>query len=267
MNNIVINFEQILEFAKSYGLSLAKKRAILREYLQSKILEIIYQQKISLNLFFVGGTSLRFLRGLDRFSEDLDFNVIDVEDLQIDSLMNNLTKQLNQENISVDLYRNKTKRRVYYELRFKGLLYELELSSNPEEKLMIKFDFERFWRGQKREVSLFNRYGFLNEIVTIPLGQMLVQKLFAYLNRKQTLPRDIYDVVWLYSQGARVDWKYVKTNRISRSVLERAHTKFQKEIKSLKTLQHKLKPFLIDENDVKKLSLFPKVIKHLNGAN
>ena len=263
MNNIVANFEQILEFAKSYGLPLTKKRAILREYLQSKILEIIYQQKVSLNLFFVGGTSLRLLRGLDRFSEDLDFDFVDTESLQIDTLMNNLVKQLKQENIQVDFYRNKTEKRVYYELRFKDLLYELGISSNPQEKLMIKFDFENFWQEQKREVVLFNRYGFLTEMVTVPLDQILVQKLFAYLNRKQTLPRDIYDIVWLYSQGARVDWEYVKANHLPKYFLKEALIKFQQEEKNLRLLRRKLRPFLVNETNVEKLSFFPKLITQL----
>ncbi len=263
MNNIVANFEQILEFAKSYGLPLAKKRAILREYLQSKILEVIYHQKISLNLFFVGGTSLRLLRGLDRFSEDLDFDFVNIESSHIDALMNNLAKQLKQENIQVDFYRNKTEKRVYYELRFKDLLYELGISSNPEEKLVIKFDFEDFWRGQKRELVLFNRYGFLTEVATIPLDQILVQKLFAYLNRKQTLPRDLYDIIWLYSQGARVDWEYVKVNRIPKDFLKKALIKFKQEEKSLKLLRRKLRPFLIDEDNIEKLSFFPRVLQEL----
>ncbi len=263
MNNIVANFEQILEFAKSYGLPLAKKRAILREYLQSKILEIIYKQKISINLFFVGGTSLRLLRGLDRFSEDLDFDLINIEDSQIDNLTDSLVRQLRQENINVDFYRNKTEKRIYYELRFKDLLYELGISSNPEEKLMIKLDFERFWRGQRREVVLFNRYGFLTEVVTIPLNQALVQKFLAYLNRKQTLPRDIYDIIWLYSQGARIDWEYVKANHIPKDFLKKALIKFQQEEKNLKLIRRKLRPFLINEDNIEKLSFFPKVITQL----
>lgn len=102
MNNILDSFDQILKFAQSYGLPSTKKRAILREYLQVKILEIIYQERISKNLFFVGGTALRLLRGLDRFSEDLDFDILGITSVQIDSLMRLVHTRLLKENLVVD---------------------------------------------------------------------------------------------------------------------------------------------------------------------
>ena len=263
MNNIIANFEQILKFAASYGLPPTKKRGILREYLQSKILEIIYNQRLSLNLLFVGGTSLRLLRGLDRFSEDLDFNVINLTTSQIEGLMNTLIKQLKQQNLEIDFYRNKTRKRTYYEIRFKNLLYELGISLNPEEKLTIKFDFEKFWKGQQKELVLFNRYGFLTEITTISLNQMLTQKVFAYINRQQTLPRDMYDIVWLYSQGAKIDWKFINDNRLPKNLIQKALAKFNQDKRHLNTLARKLRPFLINESNLTKLSLLPKVLERL----
>ena len=81
------NFDEVLRQAQDYNLPQEKKRAILREYLQTKILSLIYQEAISKNLFFVGGTALRILRGLDRFSEDLDFDSVEVTPSQIQKLI------------------------------------------------------------------------------------------------------------------------------------------------------------------------------------
>lgn len=260
MNNIVTNFDQILEFGRNYGLPMTKKRGILREYLQVKILDLIYQEKISVNLFFVGGTCLRLLYGLDRFSEDLDFDLVAIDQPQAKKLMKSVYQQLLRENISVDFYQNITARRAYWEFRFKNLLYELGLTTQPEEKLMIKFDFETFWQGQKRQVVLLNRYGFLVNVVTIPLDQILTQKLFAYTRRKQTLPRDIYDIIWLIAQGAKPDWSFAKKNNLPLDLVGEVIAKFEKEKKKLKTLKLKLKPFLVNENNVEKLELFPKLV-------
>src|SRR3989339_1351627 len=135
MNNLVDNFSQILVFGKNYGLPFEKKKAILREYLQSRVIEIIYQQKKSADLVFVGGTALRLLRGLDRFSEDLDFDIDEsISSSQIKKLMENVNQQLTKENILVDLYSNTTAKRSYFELRFKNLLYDLSISKNKEDK-------------------------------------------------------------------------------------------------------------------------------------
>jgi predicted nucleotidyltransferase component of viral defense system len=46
------------------------KRALLREYLQCKILEIIAASEYATKLSFLGGTALRIIYNNTRFSED-----------------------------------------------------------------------------------------------------------------------------------------------------------------------------------------------------
>lgn len=261
MNSLVANFAQILEFAKNYGLPLTKKRAILREYLQVRILDFLYRQKVSLNLFFVGGTSLRLLYGLDRFSEDLDFDLSKkCSTEEVDKLIKNVYQHFLKENIEVELYRNFTLKRAYYEIRFKNLLYQLNLSVNRQEKLTIKFDFEKKWQKQQREIILLNRYGFLIKTVALPKGQLLAQKIWAYLNRKQTLGRDLYDIIWLILQGTKIDQNFLKDNRLSLEIVEKAKEKFLKEKALLRGLKLKLRPFLIEENYLSRLDEFTPLL-------
>ena len=47
---------------------------MIKEYLQTLVLGRISKEILPGNLTFIGGTSLRFCHGLDRFSEDLDFD-------------------------------------------------------------------------------------------------------------------------------------------------------------------------------------------------
>ncbi len=182
MNMITANFDEVLRFAQNYGLPVLKKRAILREYLQTKILSLLYREIVSQRLFFVGGTSLRLLRTLDRFSEDLDFDAPDIPVSTIDALLHSIAKRLQSENISLDIYHNQTPLKHHYEFRFPALLPELRLSQNREEKLAIKFDVEYAWRGQTREVVTLNRYGLLANVVTKTIDQILIEKLVAYVS-------------------------------------------------------------------------------------
>ena len=46
---------------------------LLKEYLQYKILEIIFSGQFANKLCFIGGTNLRIIHENQRFSEDLDF--------------------------------------------------------------------------------------------------------------------------------------------------------------------------------------------------
>ncbi len=48
---------------------------LVREYLQAFILRSMHEAEAFHCLSFVGGTALRFLHGLPRFSEDLDFSL------------------------------------------------------------------------------------------------------------------------------------------------------------------------------------------------
>jgi len=118
MNSIISSFNQIKQFAKEYGLPAVKKKAIIREYLQVKILDLIYQNPISLNIYFVGGTSLRLLRNLDRFSEDLDFDCSNIQSFDVKNLMDSVYEFLLKEYFlkeHIFLYYNKTKKRQYFE--------------------------------------------------------------------------------------------------------------------------------------------------------
>jgi ATP-dependent Lon protease len=50
------------------------ERAIIREYLQYKILQAIFESKQASKLSFLGGTALRIVHGNSRFSEDIDLD-------------------------------------------------------------------------------------------------------------------------------------------------------------------------------------------------
>ena len=265
MNELIANFDQILGFAKEYNLPLTKKRAILREYLQCKILDIFYRQEVSANIIFTGGTSLRLTCNLDRFSEDLDFDLAgDTTFSEVENAMQNTFHRLEKENFALDFYKNRTSKRHYFELRFKEQLAELNISQNQQEKLSIKFDFDKFWNMHDREVVLLNRYGFLVNVVTITKNQQLVQKFTTYLKKKQTQPRDIYDIVWLISHQAKIDSEFAKKNGVSENLTLLALKKFAKEKHLLPIFQERLKPFLINESYADKLYLFPKMVSSLS---
>lgn len=53
----------------------AKRLNVLREYVQACVLRSLHESEAFRCLSFVGGTALRFLYALGRFSEDLDFSL------------------------------------------------------------------------------------------------------------------------------------------------------------------------------------------------
>ena len=225
MNNIAGNFNQILEQAKE------------------------------------GGTSLRILHGIDRFSENLDFDNLGLTRRELAELVRQTAGDFERENIEVEVSAKLKEGITYHSLRFPKLLFDLKITTNPKEKLMIKVDYSNQWRGQKTETALLSKYGFIEQIVTNPLSQIMVQKLAAYVNRKQTQPRDMYDIVWLYSRGARPDKEFMRVNRMT-DVIARAKEKFSRE-GTTEAVVRRLRPFLFDEREIRKVKLLGDVLKRL----
>ncbi len=261
MNNIISNFNQIVDFAKNQDVPIVKKRAVIREYLQSKFIANLYSQPKSNKLSFIGGTALRLLRDINRFSEDLDFDNLGLSDLEIENLIIEVTRKFKAENIGIEVKSTIREFKNYHEFKFPNLLIDLGITTNPREKLMIKFDYSDTWKAQKTEVVLLNKYGFIENVVTNPLNQVLVQKLSAYLNRKMTQPRDLYDIVWLYSKGARIDQDFASANGLN-DLVKKALTKCKKEGVA-ESFKNKLQPFLFNEEDVSKLKLFESVLSNM----
>ncbi|NCN83166.1 MAG: nucleotidyl transferase AbiEii/AbiGii toxin family protein [Candidatus Pacebacteria bacterium] len=261
MNNIVANFPQILEFAKQLHLPIEKKRGIIREYLQAKFIHDLYGLPQLKKLSFVGGTSLRLLRNLPRFSEDLDFDNLGLELVILEEQFQTVLERWRRESIVVEWLVNKTESGTYFEIRLPELLYELKITTNKKEKLRIKLDQAVQWCGHKTEVVLLNRFGFIEHVVTNTLDQMLVQKLTAYVRRAETQPRDLYDVVWLYAQGAHLDEQFMFANSVT-TLREDAMAKYLVE-QIPAAFARRLQPFLFEQTTVKKLALFGSVLEKL----
>lgn len=265
MNNVISNFDQILTFAREYGMPDHKKRDIIREFLQAQFIVWLYSLGSAGQLSFVGGTSLRLLRGLDRFSEDLDFDNLGLSKAKILDLMEQVASRFSKQNMKVELVVTDSGDKNYFELRFSDLLNQLGISSNPKEKLRIKVDYAQFWQGQKTEVVLFSRYGLVEQVVTNPLDQLLVQKIQSYVGRNSTQPRDMYDVVWLYAHGARWDEQFEKANGLS-DLLALADQKIAQEAIS-DQMKRRLEPFLFEEQGLRKIEHFKLVITELQKAS
>ena len=126
---------------------------------------------------------------------------------------------------------------------------------------MIKIDYADYWHGQLTETILMSKYGIIENVITNNIDQLLVQKLTAYVQRNKTQPRDVYDVIWLFSQGAKFDREFARVNRLQ-NIVQKARQKLKKEGVS-KTLSNRLRPYLFKEENIKKLSLFESVLEKL----
>lgn len=256
--------ETLKEEGKRLNIPPNKNRALIREYLQSKILYYLYQQKLAKELSFIGGSSLRILRDLDRFSEDLDFDNLGLNFSQIKILFEKVKKDLEKEGFEIEYKLRKINNSGIGEMKFKNLLYQLKISSDPNENLVIKINYTTPKLKPETETLILSRFGLVQNIVTNTLSFLFSQKIRAILRRKDLQPRDFYDVVWFLSHKVKINKALfpeigVKDEERLFSKLEKIYLKrIKPEIKNFK---RRLVPFLVEEKKVSYLDIFGKLMK------
>ncbi|PIT87387.1 MAG: hypothetical protein COU31_03175 [Candidatus Magasanikbacteria bacterium CG10_big_fil_rev_8_21_14_0_10_40_10] len=173
------------------------ERAILREYLQCEILSILSDLSGSEDFALIGGTGLRLLYDLDRFSEDLDFDTAHSEPMTI---MEKIVATLTQRNYSVSLRVKNEGREHGGRIIFTDILWSLGLSPHNDESLMIKFEYTSPTPMPPITTRVLSRFGFVAQVVTEPLPALCARKAIALILRKRLQPRDIYDLGWFLSR-------------------------------------------------------------------
>ena len=181
-----------------------RARNVAREYLQARILGAMQRSGAMTSLAFQGGTCLRFLFSLPRYSEDLDFTLEgNRANYSLTRYLESIRSELATEHYPVEL-RMREHRVVHSALvRFPGLLYEIGLSPHATEVLAIKIEVDTNPpTGAKTQVSLVRRHSTLR-LFHHDRASLLAGKLHAVLQRSYTKGRDLYDLVWYLSDP---DW-------------------------------------------------------------
>ncbi len=174
----------------------AQKLNILREYVQSLVLRSLHESEAFVNLSFVGGTALRFVFGLPRFSEDLDFAL----DIQGGYTPETWLKKVKMDlslagfDISMNWNGRTTVHKAW--IKIEGLLKEAGLSAMHSQKLSIKLEIDTCPpSGAVFEQSVVSKHALL-ALKHYDLSSLMAGKLLALITRKYAKGRDWYDLMW-----------------------------------------------------------------------
>jgi len=182
----------------------------LREFLQILILKIIYDQGYFGNLSFDGGTALRILYDLKRFSEDLDFSLTNKKRFNFENFAQNLSRQLENYALNAKLKHQARRTVQSIEIKFLDILYELELTNHKSKRLMIKLEIDSNPPGgAQTEISFVNKT-YIFTVAHYDLSSLFATKLHACFFRPYIKGRDFYDLIWYLSK--KVTPNYVLLN-------------------------------------------------------
>lgn len=250
----------INEIRKYYPNLTGYDKNILREYLQYKILDIIFKSEISNKLSFLGGTAIKIGYGSQRFSEDLDFDNFGLLEDEFIKLSEIIKKELELEGYQIEI-NNIFKGAFRCNIRIPRLLKENNLSAMIDEKILIQVDTVPHSFEYEPNNFLLQKFDVFRNIKITPPDIILAMKVAAIFGRKRMKGRDFYDLVYLLGL-ADFNYKYLD---------------FKLGIKNKKELKEKLllsikdldladmvddvRPFLIKSDDQERVRQFREYIE------
>ena len=240
------------------------KKNILREYLQFKILEIIFDSSIGAKISFIGGTALRIVYNTQRFSEDLDFDNFNLSKEEFEKVAAEVKQKLQLEGYKVDIQTVTEKKTFHCKIRVPDLLFENRLSAHANEKILIKVDTEPQGFKYNPDKKILNKFDITTHINVTPADILLSQKISAVFKRKRTQGRDLYDMVFLSSlTKPNYEFLDLKLNIKSKEKLKEKLLTKCKEL-DLNKLAKDVEPLVFASKDVKKIILFNDFIKEVD---
>lgn len=173
---------------------------MLKEYIQCQILEYLSNSAYISKLSFIGGTNLRLIKHIDRFSENIDFDCKEMSKEEFLSMTDDVIRYLS--NLGYDV---KPKEREHDQLiafrrsiYFNELLFSLQMSGYRNARFLIKIEMQDQLIPYKTVPSFVQSCGFYFPLPTPPDDVLCSMKLSAVLGRGKG--RDFYDSMFLLSQ-------------------------------------------------------------------
>lgn len=206
----------IKEWLESYNPK-NKEEALqaLREIMQEIALAGLQRAGFFEKAAFYGGTALRIFYGLDRFSEDLDFSLLEVlPDFSLDKYLDAILiefeslgmdvsvkekEKTNRNNIESAFLKSET---LWRELVLENIIPQNGLDQKANIKIKLEVDTEPPLGFETEEKLLLRPFSFYVKCFTV--SNLFAGKMHALLFRKwknNVKGRDWYDMEWYIKKG------------------------------------------------------------------
>lgn len=236
-------------------------RYMLKEYLQLLILDHLTTTPYIGKMTFIGGTNLRLIQGIDRFSEDLDFDCKDLSEEEFMTMTDSVVQFLRGNNITVET-RDKANprltafRRNFY---FPEMLFDLGLTGHRDERLLLKIEAQDQGVNYEPMVANINKMGFFFGVYVPPVEVLCAMKFAAILARVKG--RDFYDAIFLLSKTRpNMDFLAVRTGIASLGELKTAVLEHLKQV-DLNQKKRDFAHLLFNESNAERILQFPTIIE------
>jgi predicted nucleotidyltransferase component of viral defense system len=185
----------------------------IREYLQTYFLNIIYKNKFYQNLVFTGGTALRFIYRIRRFSEDLDFSLSSkAKNYNFTDMVENILQEFKLAGYDLEIKYDESRTVHSALLKFSGILFETGLSPLKGQKIAIKAEVDSRPPSGGIETSSVYNSNFMFYMLHYDLASLFAGKVHALLCREYTKGRDWYDLLWYLTKFKDLEPNFIMLN-------------------------------------------------------
>ena len=183
-------------------------RHILKEHIELLALEHIAQTPHAAKVVFIGGTNLRIIHGIDRFSEDLDFDCKNMSEEEFVKMTDMVVEYLRRNGLRVEPRDKDNPRLTAFRrnIYFPELLLEMKLTGHREERFLMKIEAQDQGVNYAPHTAVVSRCGFVFPISVPSKEVLLSMKMAALLARSKG--RDFYDTMFLWQQ-AEPDYRFL----------------------------------------------------------
>ncbi len=176
------------------------QKYMLKEYIQLLILDFLSSTKFIEKIIFIGGTNLRLIKGIDRFSEDLDFDCKNMSKEEFIEITDAILSFLQRSGMRVEVRDRENERLKAFRrnFHFPELLFDLGLTGHIDERFLIKVECQDQKIPYDSKLVNIRGCGFYFPF-PVPSDEVLCSmKLSAMLSRQKG--RDFYDAMFLLAQ-------------------------------------------------------------------
>ncbi|MFW5707818.1 MAG: nucleotidyl transferase AbiEii/AbiGii toxin family protein [Bacteroidota bacterium] len=185
-------------------------RNATREIMQQITLAGLYRGGFFNNAAFYGGTCLRIFYGIERFSEDMDFSLLESNpDFDLSEYFGSIKNEFKMAGKEVVIEKKQKKINAQIESAFlkeETEIYNLSFSAGQKIKIKIEVDVNPPPGFSTEYKLLLMPFSFMTRCYSLP--SLFAGKLHALLYRDwktRVKGRDWYDLVWYVRQEVEVD--------------------------------------------------------------
>ena len=236
---------------------------MLKEYVQLLILDFLSSSAHVGKIAFIGGTNLRLIKGIDRFSEDLDFDCKDFSASEFLKMTDDILVFLQRSGFRVETRdkQNEKLKAFRRNIYFPELLFDMTLSGYKEERFLIKIETQNQGFDYERSMVYIKRLGFFFPFPVPPDSVLCAMKISALLSRAKG--RDFYDAMFLLQQ-TEPDYQYLaqKCNIKNKAALKTAFFDITAKT-NLKLKSQDFEHLLFNKAKSQKILLFNDFVERL----